>query len=853
MKLKFYSTALMFALLGLGTSSTVQGQNIKKEQNTTIKADFSKKGLQLSPDMYGLFFEDINHAADGGLYAELIENRDFEYGKTPEGMSFDNDSTVANPAGWKNFYRKPSNMFGWMEEKQAGGAGVLSIEETQPVNAANAHYLKINKTKKEGFFGVSNDGFWGISAINGEIYQLSFYAKALKGFGGALTFTLTNSTGKILASQEVKGIKGEWKKLTASLKSTGTDANSKLVVTIKDKGAVCLDLISLFPEKTWKNHGMRSDLAQLLADMKPSFLRFPGGCVVEGASLENRIQWKNTIGDLISRPGRWNIWGYHTTEGLGHHEYLQLCEDLGVQPMYVVNVGMTCQFRNGTTSGFDKTQEYLQEALDGIEYANGPITSKWGAMRAKNGHPAPFNIKYVEIGNENNGPFYQEVYKIFQTAIKAKYPDIITIANEFVPINDRDYAKHPNVGIEMVDEHYYESPNFFYENVTKYDNYNRANSPKIYVGEFAVTKGGEGKGSLRAALGEAAFMLGMERNADIVKMTSYAPTFVNVHDRAWNPNMLVYNSSQSFGTPSYYALKMFSENRPDEVIPTMVESPKDSLAASANSWKHLVGGFTLGAWNTEVEYKDVKVEKDGQTIFSDDFSAGNSKWTAKQDRWEIKDGTYRNANTTTEAVTAAGKADWTNYTLSLKARKIKGNEGFLIRLLTNENNHLTWNLGGWNNSVHVVQQSVDGNIFDLGNRIPASIETGKWYDLRIEIKDRNVKFFLDGKLQREEVLRGRFVPSVYATTGVKANGEVILKIVNPLEIAKNCQIELSNIGTVESTGELTVLTSGNQSDENSFEQPLRISPKTTKLDQIGKVFNYTCPPGSISIIKLKKK
>ena len=853
MKLKFYSFILGIALLGLGANLQLRAQSTKKEQITTIKADFSQKGLQLSPHIYGLFFEDINHAADGGLYAELIENRDFEYGKIPEGMSFDNDSTIANPAGWKNRYIKPTNLFGWNEVKETGAEGSISIENAQPVNAANPHYLKINVTKADGAYGVSNDGFWGISIVDGQNYQLSIYAKSSKNLKGALTFTLISSSGKILASQEIKGITSEWKKLTTSLKATGTDANSKLVITSKSKGAVYLDMVSLFPEKTWKNHGLRTDLAQLLADMKPSFLRFPGGCVVEGAALDNRIQWKNTIGDLISRPGRWNMWGYHTTEGMGHHEYLQLCEDLGVQPMYVVNVGMTCQFRNGVTSGYEKTQDYLQEALDGIEYANGPITSKWGALRAKNGHPEPFNIKYVEIGNENNGPFYQEVYKIFQTAIKAKYPNIITIADEFVPINDRDYAKHPNVGLEMVDEHYYESPNFFYENVTKYDNYNRANSPKIYIGEFAVTKGGEGQGTLRAALGEAAYMLGMERNADIVKMASYAPTFVNVHDRAWNPNMLVYNSSQSFGTPSYYAIKMFSENRPDEVLPTTVDSPKDTVSAAANLWKHLSGGFTLGAWNTEVEYKDVKVEKNGQTIFSDDFSAGSSKWNVRQDKWEVKDGTYRNANTVTEAVSAAGNADWKDYTLSLKARKIKGNEGFLIRLLTNENNSITWNLGGWNNSVHVVQQSVDGNIFDLGNRIPASIETGKWYDLRIEIKDRHVKFFLDGKLQREEILRGRFIPSVYATTGIKANGEVIIKIVNPLEVTKNCQIELSNIGNVDENGELTVLTSGNQSDENSFDQPQRISPKTTKLDHLGKVFNFTCPPGSISILKLKKK
>ena len=401
----------------------------------------------------------------------------------------------------------------------------------------------------------------------------------------------------------------------------------------------------------------------------------------------------------------------------------------------------------------------------------------------------------------------------------------------------------------MVDEHYYQSPAFFYDQSSRYDTYDRSDPVSIYVGEFAVTLGGPGTGNLRAALGEAAFMVGMERNADIVKMASYAPTFVNVRDRRWNPNMIVYNTTQVYGTPSYHAIKMFSLSRPDNVLPTTVEQQADS---TGDRWRHLRGGIALSAWNTRAEFKDVRVEKDGQVLFQDDFSTGAERWTQKQDRWDVIRGAFRNANTVMEAVASAGDSTWTDYSFSLKARKISGDEGFILYALCNGGNQCIWNIGGWGNSVDVLMQDRDAARVDLGKRRDFQVATGRWYDIRIAVKGGRVRCFLDGELKHDEQLRELFIPSMYATSGIREQqGEVILKIVNPFAAAKACRVKLLAAPGVQPEGEALVLTSGSPDDENSFEQPERVAPRTSVLRNLHNTFNYVCPPNSLSIVTLK--
>ncbi len=850
--MRFVNTLLVVNVAFLAACNPSCGPTMKPP-DAAITIDLAHPGLPLSPDMYGIFFEDINHAADGGLYAELIQNRDFEYNRPPEDMRWIDDSTVINPRGWKERYRRPDDLHAWSLVLEGKVAASMHLDTRQPSNAVNPQSMRFEVTRLErGRAGVANEGYWGIPVKKGASYHLSFWARKDDRSGGTLTATLESRSGQTYASHEITGLSGTWGRFDATFICGADDPQARFVLSAGSVGTVWLDIVSLFPAETWKNrpNGLRPDLARMLADMRPSFLRFPGGCVVEGATLENRIQWKRTVGDIAGRPGHWNLWGYRATDGIGFHEFLQLCEDLGAQAMYVVNVGMSCQGRGGMVAPKDQLGDFLQETLDALEYAMGPVTSRWGAMRQANGHPEPFQVKYVEIGNENGGPDYHEAYKFVQSGIKNRYPGIITIANEHFRLTDDDRRRFPGVGIEMVDEHFYQSPAFFYDQSTRYDVYDRSGGVDIYVGEFAVTQGEPGTGNLRAALGEAAFMVGMERNADIVKMASYAPTFVNVRDRRWNPNMIVHNTHQVYGTPSYHAIKMFSRNRPDRVVPTVVELPADS---AVDRWGHLRGGIALSAWNTMAEFMDVRVVKDGEVLFHDDFSAGARLWTQKQDRWEVKDGSFRNAKTVMEAVATAGDSAWTDYSLTLKARKTGGDEGFIVYLLRNGGNQCIWNIGGWGNSVDVLMQDRDAARVDLGKRRDISVATGRWYDIRIDVKAGRVRCFLNGELRHDERLRELFTPSMYATSGIREPGEVILKIVNPFAGSKTCRVELMSAVGVGSEGEALVLTSGSPGDENSFEQPERVAPRTTVLRGIDSSFDYVCPPNSLSIVTLKLK
>ncbi len=826
-------------------ASLVSAQN---SQQARINIDISHQGIPLSPTMYGIFFEDINHAADGGLYAELIQNRDFEYNRTPEDMHWIDDSTIINPNGWKGSYRRPSDLQFWSLIQEGGASARMQVDTIQPLHPSNSQSLKFEVLKATpGRTGVANGGFWGIPIKKGATYELSFYARKDSRSTGKITATLENASGQRFASGQITGLTGKWNKYHVTFTANGDDTRGRLVLTAESAGTIWFDLVSLFPGETWKNHGMRKDLAQLLADMRPSFVRFPGGCIVEGATLENRVQWKRTIGDLSTRPGHWNLWGYRATDGLGFHEYLQLCEDLGAAPLYVINVGMSCQGRAGMVVDQEHIKDYLQEALDALEYAMGPVTSHWGAMRAANGHPAPFVIKYIEIGNENGGPDYQRAYRIIQSGIKKAYPGVTTIADERVTLTQQDRASYPGVSLEMIDEHYYQSPAFFYEQATKYDSYDRSDSVGIYIGEFAVTAGSPGQGNLRAALGESAFMIGMERNADKVRMASYAPTFVNVNDRAWNPDMIVYDGSRSYGTPSYHAIKMFSSNRPDRVLPTSVEFNVDT---TGRKWEHLHGGIALSTWSTVAEYKDVKVEKNGQTLFFDDFSAGTKRWTQKQDIWEVNNGAFRNKNTVVEGLAEAGEQGWSDYTLTLKARKLSGEEGFIIYALRNEESQCLWNIGGWGNSTDVLMQDRT----DLGKRQEIRIETGKWYDIKIEFSGHRIRCYLDGVLKHDEALHEKQFPTIFATAGIRqSDGMLLVKVVNPFSEEKVCQLSLNGAGMVDATGEAIVLTSANPADENALDEPEKVVPKTVALSGISGTFSYRAPANSLSIIKVKTK
>ena len=564
----------------------------------------------------------------------------------------------------------------------------------------------------------------------------------------------------------------------------------------------------------------------MLADMKPAFMRFPGGCWVEGNTMKEAYRWKETIGNIAERRSQYNLWGYTATHGIGFHEYLQLCEDIGAEPLFCINVGMS----HKENVPMDKMGEYVQDALDAIEYANGSVDSTWGNVRAKAGHPAPFNMKFMEIGNENGGPAYHERYALFHDAIKAKYPNMTLIADVW-------HGTPNNRTLEVVDEHYYSTPEFFIANANKYDSYDRS-AFKVFIGEYAVTQG-TGEGSLRGAVGEAAFMTGLERNSDVVRMASYAPLFVNANHRHWNPDLIVFDSSRVFGIPSYYVQKMFAENRGDTVLPCAVES----VSAEAPVERGMVG---VGTWLTQAEFKDIKVTHGDQVLYACDFANGTKGWKLQGGDWKAEGGVLKQASGAEGVRAVTGDKKWNNYTYTLKARKLGGSEGFLILVGVDKDNQKSWwNIGGWGNKQHGLEMPGVEEV-----KVDGKIETGRWYDIKVELKGGNIKCYLDGKLIHDA--QSKPLKALYASSTLSKDGkEVILKVVNSSASELTTDIVLNGVTGVSKKAKAVVLTSAGEMDENTLDEPKKVAPADVVVDNAARRFANTFPGNSVTVIRLE--
>jgi alpha-L-arabinofuranosidase len=778
-----------------------------------------RPALKISPLLYGIFFEEINRAGDGGIYAEMIQNRSFE----------DNDF----PRAWK------------------AQKALIALDKSVPLNAHNPTSLRVEVP--EGGGGVLNGGFVGdgprgdwrawqdyfenqpgaIAVEKGKSYDLSIYVRSQG--PATLTIALQGADGKTLASQKFSGLGSHWKQLSASLSPIASDTQARLIISCEKKATFWLDMVSLFPHDTWKGrkNGLRSDLMAKIAAMKPAFVRFPGGCYVEGDEIANRFRWKESIGDIAQRPGHWNLWGYRSTDGLGYHEYLQMCEDLGAEPLFVVNCGMS--HHRGLLNAWAEPMEtmrdvYVQDALDAIEYANGPATSKWGALRAKNGHPAPFNLKMMEIGNENGGSNYEARYALFHDAIKAKYPEIQLIAC--------DWEGTPrNRTLDYIDSHHYGDFGSFLKQITRFDSYNRS-GPKVYFGEYAMTVDA-GEGTLQAALGEAAFMTGLERNGDIVRMASYAPLLVRKGWQSWNPNAIHYDQSRSFGTPSYWAQALFANNRSDEVFPIELQSAQEQTPV-------IKGKIGVGTWGTHAEFKDIKVTKGDRVLFEFDAANGLDGWQLVKGDWKIEDDVLSQKSDLQGALALVGAPDWSNYTLTLKARKLEGNEGFLVTFGSpDENVKSWWNLGGWDNREHGIEAPGIN-----APRVGGKIEPGRWYDIKIELHDATAKFYLDGELIQSATLQAPQEIAAVAGCDLKT-GETILKVVNASAKPRALRIEQRGLSAGKISGRAVVLASQSARDENSFEAPIRVLPQSEQFAAESPDFTRTFPANSITVLRWK--
>ncbi len=544
----------------------------------TIKANQPVADIQ--PTMWGVFFEDINMGADGGLYAELIKNRSFEFFKP---------------------------LMGWKTEQKPFVEGAVTILNRLENNSANPRFLrvKLNDAVK-GDLSLTNEGFRGMGLKKDLRYDFSFLYRT-SSTGIKVHVELLNAKSEVIGSAvTTPAVSANWGKQVLGLNANATELKGQCRIWFEGKGEIDIDMVSLFPEDTWKKRpgGMRADMVQLLADMKPGFIRFPGGCIVEGFDLSQRYQWKKTIGPIDQRQliiNRWNFEfahrpapDYFQTFGLGFFEYFQLAEDIGAEPLPILNCGMACQFNSAELVPLDQLDPYIRDALDLIEFANGDVNTTWGKIRATMGHPAPFNLKLLGIGNENWGPQYLERLALFQKAIKAKYPQVKLITSAGT---DPDGSRFDllNTGlrkmnVDYIDEHYYRRPEWFLQNAKRYDSYPREGS-KIFAGEWAAqsdkTVSINNKNNWLTAITEAAFMTGLERNAGVVHMASYAPLFAHTDGWQWTPDLIWINNLSSYGTPDYYVQKLFSLHKGTRVVPITagndVIAGQDSLYAAAST------------------------------------------------------------------------------------------------------------------------------------------------------------------------------------------------------------------------------------------------------------------------------
>lgn len=548
---------------------------IQAQSAGQITVTVNKPVAPIQPTMWGIFFEDINFAADGGLYAELVKNRSFEFSMP---------------------------LMGWKEVKQQGSGSILITNRAaQP---ANPRFARITVDAPAGAYGLENEGFRGMGIEKGVQYNCAVWASAPGEAVPEMKLALLNGRGAPIGTARVAVAGKDWKQYKVSFTATDSAARGSLQVLFSGKGEINIDMISLFPANTWKQrpNGLRADLVQLLAALKPGFIRFPGGCIVEGRDLASRYQWKRTIGRPEDRTlivNRWNTEmarrqtpDYFQSFGLGFFEYFQLAEDLSAAPLPILNCGMACQFNTGEVVAMEELDPYIQDALDLIAFANDSITTPWGKLRADMGHPAPFRLRFLGVGNEQWDEQYVERYKVFEAAIKAKHPDIKLVSGSGPSASGKrfDYlwSALKSTQASLIDEHYYMPPAWFLANAGRYDGYDRK-GPKIFAGEYAAhTKDGpaaESRNTWGSALAEAAFMTGLERNADVVHMASYAPLLAHVEAWQWRPDLIWFDNLRTVATPNYYVQQLFSVNKGTHVVPVKYNGAtpagQDSLYASA--------------------------------------------------------------------------------------------------------------------------------------------------------------------------------------------------------------------------------------------------------------------------------
>ncbi|MBK3576923.1 carbohydrate binding domain-containing protein [Streptomyces sp. MBT65] len=790
-----------------------------------ITVDPSTQGARIDRTMYGVFFEDINRAADGGLYAELVQNRSFEY-------STDDNKSYTPLTAWT----------------VAGTAQV--VNDAGRLNETNRNYLSLAAGSS-----VTNAGYnTGIAVEDGKKYDFSVWARA--GGGTTLGVDLQDAGGTLATARQVEVRKRGWGRYRATFTATRTSTAGRLTVTSTD--ATALDMVSLFPRDTYKHepNGLREDLAEKIAALHPGFVRFPGGCLVNTGSMQDysaasgyqrkrSYQWKDTIGPVETRATNSNFWGYNQSYGLGYYEYFRLAEDIGAMPLPVVPALVTGCGQNKAVDDPALLQRHIQDNLDLIEFANGPVTSKWGKVRAGMGHPKPFHLTHIEVGNEENLPaeFFAR-FTQFRTAIEAKYPYMTVISNvgpdDSGSTFDTAWQLNKDAQVDMVDEHYYNSPQWFLQNNNRYDSYDRT-GPKVFLGEYA-----SGGNAFKNGLAEAAYMTGLERNADVVKLASYAPLFANEDYVQWRPDLVWFNNHASWGSANYEVQKLFMNNVGSRVVPSTATGTPSLVAP-------ISGAVGLSTWATSAAYDDVKVTAaDGSALLSDDFSGDATRWThTGGGSWSLQDGQYVQTDTAAEnTMVSAGDPAWHDYDLHVKATKKAGKEGFLVAFgVKDTGNYYWWNLGGWNNTQTAVEQAVDGGKSTLIAK-PGTIETGRAYDVDIKVRGRQVTLYLDGQEWGSFADDKPAEPFRQVVTKDARTGDLIVKVVNDQSSAARTAIDLGG-AKVASRAKVTTLAAA--PDAVNSETAAAVAPVVSTFKGVADTFSYTFPANSVTFLRIKQK
>ena len=852
------------------------------EADYRLTVDASKEVHEISDLLFGAFFEDINFAGDGGLYAEMVANRSFEFTELAAG----------------------DGLFGY---SAVNGAKLsLTKDAATGLNVNNPTYVTVvNPT--EGPAGIANRGFMeGMAVKAGEEYRFSVYARS-EDYDGSLIVRLT-SGDTVIGQASVSGVTDQWQEYVVTLACDTTATENVTVQVLIGRGRVDLDMVSLFPVNTYNNreNGLRKDLVDTLAAMQPKFLRFPGGCVIEGESDGTAYHWKDSIGvdadgepllfnggygDVAVRKQGIDLWtDLGATEdpypsfmsyGLGFYEFFQLCEDIGAAPVPVLTAGLYCQMRGRPAVDMDSDEfrRDVQDMLDLIEFANGDTSTKWGSVRASMGHPDAFGLTMVAVGNENEGQVYYERYTAFLDALheaQETHPEIYGGVEMLYSSGASDglgggmylpsyqYAKDWLNGSEDVssfaaatDHHYYQSPEWLLQNADYYDegNYSRTvahmtdtvygGAIPVFLGEYAGRSN-----TLYAALAEAAYMTGLERNGDIVKMASYAPLFASLTARHWAPNLIWFNNEKVEPSVNYEVQRLFSTNTGNVLL-------KSTLSGANVPQEELSGRVGVGTWYTEAEFDNLLVvnASTGETILKDSFNLPDFRWNwenPNEGNFRISGGVLRHEGTGMNYSDIGDSAyygtdnDMTNYVYTIDAKKTAGEEGFLIPFAVHDkDNCYFWNLGGWGNTISCLQKMENG--VKTGQILKTvsgfTVETGRTYHLKIVVSGTRVKCFVDGDMLLDYDTSHPAEAQAYQVVSKDANGDIIFKLVNVTEQKKTFAVKMKGVDMAESAVVYTALTGDSMSAEKG-----ELTTGDIVID--GASFNLTVAPRSVTVIRI---